>query len=131
MQSAAKSLEKLPVTTPHISLDLFIPVCLPWDMMGAAVGDDGRPQDGIWETLVSQWLLSGPLALQFACFDASSGIQQRIGELNHSGGGEEGEGRINYLWISAVYSNCHTTHVYTCIATVTLHMYTSPERNTV
>ena len=59
--------------------------------MGAAVGDDGRPQDGIWETLVSQWLLSGPLALQFACFDASSGIQQRIGELNHSGGGEEGE----------------------------------------
>ena len=75
---------------------------------------------------------AGPLAVQFACFDASSGIQQRIGELNHSGGGEEGEGRINYLWISAVYSNCHTTHVYTCIATVTLHMmYTSPECNTV
>ena len=120
MQSAAKSLEKLPVTTPHISLDLFIPVCLPWDMMGAAVGDDGRPQGGIWETLVSQWLLSGPLALQFACFDASSGIQQRIGELNHSGGGGGGEGRINYLWISVP-----------CIATVTLHMYTSPECSTV
>ena len=58
----------------------------------------GRPLDGIWEIgrpLCHNGRSAGPLALQFACFDASSGIQQRIGELNHSGGG--GGGGTNQL----------------------------------
>ena len=42
---------------------------VPWMGYGRPLGHNGRP--------------AGPLAVQFACFDASSGIQQRIGELNH------------------------------------------------
>ena len=128
MQSARSS-EKLSVISTLmtqtllilmcLSLDLLMAVCLPWDMMGASVRCGSHPRMGDMYPRIGYGRPSGhnggpagPLAVQFACFDASSGIQQRIGELNHSGGGEEGEGRINYLWISAVYSNCHTTHVY-------------------
>ena len=71
-----------------------------------------RARGRIWRPLCHNGRPAGPLALQFACFDASSGIQGRIGVLNHSE--EGGRGGTNQLSVDlgAVYRNCHSTHVY-------------------
>ena len=56
---------------------------------------------------------AGPLAPQFACFDASSGSfrpSAELGELNHSGGGGGGGDE-------SIISGSRR-----CIETVTLHM---------
>ena len=91
--------------------DITIPACVP----PSKLGYERSRRIGYGRVCGSQWAPSrptgSPVRLFWRVFRVLPTLGRAAGRAESFWRRGRRGGRINYLWISALYRNCHTTHV--------------------
>ena len=108
--------------------DITIPACVPRSKLGY----ERSRRIGYGRVSGSQWAPSGPtgspVRLFWRVFRVLPTLGRAAGRAESFWRRGRRGGRINYLWISALYRDCHTTHViqaqgHDTVSTLHAHLY--------
>ena len=108
--------------------DITIPACVPRSKLGY----ERSGRIGYGRVSGSQWAPSGPtgspVRLFWRVFRVLPTLGRAAGRAESFWRRGRRGGRINYLWISALYRDCHTTHViqaqgHDTVSTLHAHLY--------
>ena len=105
--------------------DITIPACVPRSKLGY----ERSRRIGYGRVSGSQWAPSGPtgspVRLFWRVFRVLPTLGRAAGRAESFWRRGRRGGRINYLWISALYRNCHTTHVIQAQGMIQFQHFTS------